>query len=116
VRVPAYVLEKPELITLDKIASEKNAEVRRVMIEKFGPSRYCRDAGAELIDADERASIGGGPRALMRLKTGERYLVGTDGSTSRVYWMPVDNDVSTCRDAHQQIAGVRDETLIRMEG
>ena len=65
--------------------------------------------------ADERTSEGGGPRALLRDSDGSQWLCGTDGSTSRVYYMSVPNDVMTCRDAHCAIAGI-DEDLVEQEG
>ena len=36
VQVPQHVIEVPDAITASTIQSEKNAEVRRVMIERFG--------------------------------------------------------------------------------
>lgn len=40
VRVPEDVIMRPESITADRIASEDNAEVRRVMLERFGRDRF----------------------------------------------------------------------------
>jgi len=51
VRVPRYVILEPTSITLDGIRAEQNAEVRRVMIDRYGPSRYLIDSGATLIDS-----------------------------------------------------------------
>jgi hypothetical protein len=48
-RVPAYVIENPELITWQAIESEKNAEVRRVMIGRYGADRYVVDSGASVV-------------------------------------------------------------------
>jgi hypothetical protein len=60
VRVPDFVIERPQEITLEKINSEHNAEVRRVMIERYkhgheqeGYSAYLMDSGAKEIDRDE---------------------------------------------------------------
>lgn len=49
VRVPDYVVEQPNKITLDDIRSQKNTEVRRVMIDRYGLARYIEDSGAHLI-------------------------------------------------------------------
>ena len=54
VRVPAWVVERPADITVATIDSEQNAEVRRVMLERYGLARYLRDANAERLDHDER--------------------------------------------------------------
>lgn len=53
VMVPAFVVTKPEWITLKHISDENNAEVRRVLIERYGLSRYLMDSGAKQISEDE---------------------------------------------------------------
>jgi hypothetical protein len=53
VMVPAFVVVKPEWVTLKHIADEENAEVRRVFIERYGLSRYLLDSGAQKIAEDE---------------------------------------------------------------
>jgi hypothetical protein len=52
VRVPQDVIEHPESITVQRIADESNAEVRRVMIERYGVARYLLDSGAQVIASD----------------------------------------------------------------
>ena len=49
VRLPEYIIERPQEITCDKIESQQNSEIRRVMIEKYGTSRYLIDSGAKEI-------------------------------------------------------------------
>jgi hypothetical protein len=53
VMVPAFVVTKPEWITLKHIGDEENAEVRRVFIERYGLSRYLLDSGAKKLGEDE---------------------------------------------------------------
>jgi hypothetical protein len=60
VRVPEQVIAAPRLISLADIDDEPNAEVRRVMVERYrtgeeihGAVAYLRDAGAERLDHDE---------------------------------------------------------------
>jgi len=53
VRVPAWVIETPGKITVKKIESESNAEVRRIMIDKFGQSKYLLASGAVEIHRDD---------------------------------------------------------------
>lgn len=53
VMVPAFVVTKPEWITLKHIGDEENAEVRRVLIERYGLSRYLLDSGAKRVAEDE---------------------------------------------------------------
>ena len=61
VLVPAFVVCHPDKITVNDIDEEANAEVRRVMIERFAFARgmsgmltFMREAGAKCIDHDER--------------------------------------------------------------
>jgi hypothetical protein len=60
-RVPAFVIRNPHLITIAHIDRETNVEVRRVMIERYrhgedihGAAAFIRDAGGERLDHDER--------------------------------------------------------------
>lgn len=53
VRVDKLVIEHPEFITVNMIQNESNAEIRRVMLTKYGEARYLEDAGAKLIHEDE---------------------------------------------------------------
>jgi hypothetical protein len=50
VRVPEQVIMTPEALTPHQISTERNAEVRRVMVERFGAQRYVREIGADIID------------------------------------------------------------------
>ena len=52
VMLPAWIIEQPKNITVDKICDEQNAEIRRVMIDKYGQARYLTDSGAELVHSD----------------------------------------------------------------
>jgi hypothetical protein len=61
VRVPEFVVMRPAEITTPVIDAETNAEVRRVMIDRYkhgesvsGAAAYLRDAGGKIIDHDER--------------------------------------------------------------
>jgi hypothetical protein len=61
VRVPRFVIVSPDLITIARIDREENAEVRRVMIERYrhgeeihGAAAFIRDAGGRRLDHDER--------------------------------------------------------------
>jgi hypothetical protein len=54
VRVPGWIIENPNKITIDTIHAEANSEIQRVMIERFGWDRYSAECGAEIVDHDER--------------------------------------------------------------
>jgi len=49
VRVPAHVVLAPQTITVIEIEAEKNSEVRRVMIDRYGPARFVKDSGAQVV-------------------------------------------------------------------
>lgn len=113
VRVPPYVVEAPEKITVEKIKEEKNVEVRRIMRERFGEGRYLKETGAKIIDTDfEGARKGAASRMLIEDHEGERFLVGTDGGTGRVYYMPVDRGIKTCVDAHVSLCGFDEKRIL----
>lgn len=100
------VMEK-ESITIKDIQSQPNDEVRRIMIDAYGPGRYAEELGATVIAKDESC---GHPRFLVRLNDGSLWYLGTDGGTivdgkPRVYWMASFQGVSTCSEAHSRIAG-----------
>ncbi|MBN9396608.1 MAG: hypothetical protein J0H83_15270 [Candidatus Melainabacteria bacterium] len=53
VLVPPYVVLLPEPLTFDLIENEPNAEVRRVLIERFGLENYLREGNVIKIQQDE---------------------------------------------------------------
>ncbi|HEX5826201.1 MAG TPA: hypothetical protein VFY23_01660 [Candidatus Limnocylindrales bacterium] len=57
VRVERDVVVAPETITPDAIDRQQNAEVRRVMVERFGPERLLREGGAILVAEDETGRL-----------------------------------------------------------
>ncbi len=50
--VPSDIIESPQSITVERIGKEGNAEIRRVMIERYGASRYLIDSGANIVHRD----------------------------------------------------------------
>jgi hypothetical protein len=52
VRVPARIIEQPGSLTIAEIEKESNTEIRRVMIERYGPERFLFDSGAAEIHRD----------------------------------------------------------------
>jgi hypothetical protein len=53
VRVPRDVIERPDLLTAERIRNESNAETRRVMLERFGFDRFVQEGGATVVHGDE---------------------------------------------------------------
>ena len=44
-----HIIEDPELITWQEIEAEDNAEIRRVMIKRYGAERYVTNSGAKIV-------------------------------------------------------------------
>lgn len=112
VQVTAQIIAFPETITIKQIREENNSEVQRIMISRMGAGKYLKETNCELVDMDSMTLQGSAPRALMRDDLGNMWLVGTDGSTARVYTMAVPPDVSTCKEAHERICGFGENRLI----
>jgi len=121
VEVPSWVLTNPEKITVESIKKERNMEISRIMREKYGIGRYMTDTNSKIIHTDTvpvDVMVPKGDcitRALIRDDNDETYLVGTDGSTKRVYFMRVPNNVTTCEEAHKLLSG-KNQNKIIMEG
>jgi hypothetical protein len=113
IAVTEKIIKSPELITIEEINSEKNLEKQRIMINRFGTDRYLIESGAKLIDAD--LSSRKGARALMEDNQGLRWLVCTDGSTDRVYYLAAPNNSKTCKDAHEALCGFSEDRIV-LEG
>lgn len=102
VRVPQRVIEQPDTLSPAEILGESNAEVRRVMMERFGPDRLLRETDAELVDDDGEFG------KLWRLPVdGDEDLVMVevvnstlepDGS-AKDYWLRVPPGVGSAREA-----------------
>lgn len=116
--VPDWVITHPKTIKLDLINAERNAEVRRIMIDQYGRGRYLAETGAGVVDMDMVDVVAGDPdygsmpRALMRDDQNRMWLVGTDGSTKRVYYMRVPDRTKSCSDAHEALAGMDESKII----
>ena len=91
-RVPQYVVERPQEITINKLRAEQNVEVRRVMIERYGEDRYIVDSGMKAVAHDENfgtlylENLNAG-RPICKVRVVNRSPE-PDGSF-RTYWLPV---------------------------
>src|SRR5262249_57398280 len=64
VPVDERIAFRPETITVPEVLGERNAELRRVLLERFGFERFMREAGAAIVDRDRDA---GGERQLLQV-------------------------------------------------
>jgi hypothetical protein len=114
VPVDQRIAFQPETITVAEILGERNAELRRVLLERFGFERFMAEAGAVVVDRDRDP---GGERQLLRLKLeGDEDLVCVSvscPSTERRYLLRVPPTMRTCRQAVAWTAGFDDPELYR---
>jgi hypothetical protein len=99
----------PEDLAVSEILEERNAEVRRVMLERYGFEAFMTAAEAEVLDADRDP---GGERKLLRVPLdGDEPLVCVSvacPSTARRYFLRVPPHVTSCRQAVAWTAGFDD--------
>ena len=57
VLVPAFVILRPEEITVQHILYESNMVVRRVLLTRFGEGRFLTESGALPLDATDRGTL-----------------------------------------------------------
>jgi hypothetical protein len=101
VEVPNWFIEQPGRITLELIRSERNVELRRCMIERFGQERFLRETGAELVAEDAHGKLWRSeladerPYTLLEVKNG---TLESDG-TRRLYFLRVPPEMRTPRQA-----------------
>jgi len=84
VRIPfkqRHIVERPETLTAKEIEAEQNVEIRRVMIDRYGPERYIRDSGARVVQklpADHRIAGLRTGRLLRKRVLGDEPIVYAD--------------------------------------
>lgn len=114
IAVSRRVAFQPEMLTHTEILAERNAELRRVMIERFGYERLFEAAGAEELDRDRDA---GGERRLLRIEIpNDEALVCVSvrcPSTGHQFVLRVPPAMTTCRQAVAWTAGFDDPDAYR---
>jgi hypothetical protein len=116
--VPPEVIFRPETLTPEQILGQRNAELRRVMLERVGLDRVLQKAKAEVVDSDQDP---GGARRLVRMalaggfgRDRDRcYLHCRCPSTGREYLLRVPPETRTCRQAAAWLAGFEDPEAYR---
>ena len=104
-RVEGWIVDQPEGITVATIDAARNAEIRRVLVERFGAERLVREGGAELLDEDETGRLWRRPLTSNRW-SGEEPIVMVevlnstpepDGSR-KTYFLRVPPSTKTARE------------------
>jgi hypothetical protein len=100
-RVPAWIIEKPLEITVEKIEKEENLEVKRIMIDKYGIGKYIEDSRAVLIHKDkfgelyEKIIINDEPIKLVKVINSTPESNGS----KKIYWLRVPPYIQTAEEA-----------------
>jgi hypothetical protein len=106
VPVTAQIAFFPETLKGSQILAERNAELRRVMIERVGFERFLTEVKAEVLDTDRDP---GGERKLLRvsLANDEPIVIVSVHcpSTGRQYLVRVPPSTITCHQAVAWTAG-----------
>jgi len=101
VQVSKQVIMHPEALSAGVVTAERNAEVRRVMIERMGTARYLREAGARKVHTDDWGTLwqldqrDDEPIVMVELLNATPE---PDGSYAR-YWLRVPPAMQTAHDA-----------------
>jgi hypothetical protein len=104
VRIPlekAHIIEKPETITHEEIDAEGNAEVRRVMLDRFGTARYLQATNTKPVHTDDFGTLyrrevpGDEPIVMVKVVNSTPE---PDGSR-KDYWLRVPPTVKRAREA-----------------
>ncbi len=114
VLLPATAFD-PDGLSAKDITEERNLEVRRVLLDLYGPDRYITDVGGTMVDADHAGelwslpfSAGPSVRASGRMRM-VRVVDATpqpDG-TQRVYWLHVPPNMRSAQEAVAWTFGLR---------
>jgi len=111
VAVTEQIVLNPKTLTIKQIDAEKNEEVKRVMIDRFGWTRYITETNAECLDVRIN-DIDGTSEALMALKDKSIRLLCACKSTARVYAIGVDKKIRTCQEAQSWMSGEKKINVI----
>lgn len=99
--VEPRIIEEPESISIEEIELTQNAEIRRVLIERFGQARYLQESGAVEVQKDEFGTLYRkeiqGDEALVMVKV-VNSSPEPDGSF-RDYFLRVPPDLASAKQA-----------------
>jgi hypothetical protein len=95
IRVPRQVIEAPETLTAAQIKAEPNAEIRRVMLTRFGEDRFVRDGALERVHADDVGTLYRFDGATLAVRV-LNSTPETDGS-QKPYWLYVHPELRPMR-------------------
>jgi len=99
VQVPEYVATNPQEISPLNIINEKNAEVSRIMLERYGQDNFIRDGSFTIQQSDDYGDL-----YRVEFDNGDEPIVAVkvkDASSDREYFLYVPPHIRT---AHEGVA------------
>ena len=111
VAIPAEFAQTLATLTADTIRSERNAELRRIMLEHYGNERYLVDSGAQPVQQDEAGKLwlimlpGDEPLTMVEVVNATAEPDGT----FRTYWLRVPPGTRTAKSAVAWSFGLTEE-------
>lgn len=109
VKVPKHVVMNPETLTVDEISTEKNPEVQRIMIQRFGIEKYLESLDNVVVLDSRDNDIDNTKESLISFTVNEnnyKFLMATC-PTGRVFFINFTGfdgtdelpDIKTCEEA-----------------
>jgi len=98
VEVTEQIVMHPETLNVNQIKKERNAEVRAIMVERFGWLRYLQESNAQLIDKRDNL-IENTKEALYEGLRDCRLVVTCP--TGRVFVLGIPSRIKTCEQAQK---------------
>ncbi len=86
---------RPDALTINEILSERNVEVRRIMIERYGPEKLLKQTG-KVLDRSKSGTL-----YALELDREESIVMleVTCPSTERKFWLRVPPNMRKAREA-----------------
>ncbi len=114
VKIPNWIINNPELLSVTEINREHNLEIRRVMLEIYTLERYLEESNAQLLDRNDDPHVGSLYRIsqnddedMVLLKVANSTMEA-DG-TYKTYVIRVPPDMITARQARAWTFGFEAE-------
>jgi len=109
--VPEEIITHPKQQKIKAIEKERNVEIRRIMIERYGLEDFVRDAAARKIQEDQygvlyrKEILGDEPMVIVKVTNSTPELDGA----SKNYFLRVPPSISTAREAVAWTFGIEEE-------
>lgn len=109
-RVTEQIVMRPETLTLKQINKEDDLDIRSIMIDRFGWTRYLKESNAKCINKFSNL-VEGTKEALFQSSQGSRLVVSCP--TGRVFSIGVPTSCMTCVDAQSWLGSELEKTSVK---